>query len=215
LKLDLWIGNELISRVGLLGAGAKSRELISMIGEISVEFQAVNSDFRTGNLVDISTLLDMEAETPLICAVGSPGLRRNMTKEFKRRSFASAYTSESFADGEPEIQAGCILSQRAFVNTNVSIGNHVHIDSGAIVGHDSVIDDYATLSAGATISGGVRIGAGSFIGAGATIIERIELAPGVLIGAGAVVTKSILRPGAYVGVPARYVSSKTGWDALQ
>lgn len=215
MKLDLWIGNEQISRIGLLGAGAKSRELISMIGENSVEFRAVNSDFRTGNLVDISTLLDMEAETPLICAVGSSGLRRNMAEAFKLRNFASAYTSESFADSEPEIQAGCILSQRAFVNTNVRIGNHVHIDSGAIVGHDSVIDNYATISAGVTISGGVRIGSGSFIGAGATIIERIDITSGVLIGAGAVVTKSISRPGTYVGVPAKYVGTKTGWDALR
>jgi serine acetyltransferase len=53
------------------------------------------------------------------------------------------------------------------------------------------------------ISGNVTMGSGVFVGTGAVVLERLSICDNAIIGAGAVVTKSILEPGVYVGVPAK------------
>jgi serine acetyltransferase len=47
------------------------------------------------------------------------------------------------------------------------------------------------------------MGNGVFVGTNAVILERLSICENAIIGAGAVVTKSILEPGVYVGMPAK------------
>jgi sugar O-acyltransferase (sialic acid O-acetyltransferase NeuD family) len=100
------------------------------------------------------------------------------------------------------ITAGCVLT------TNVKIGNYTILNLNTTVGHDAKIGDYVTCNPGVSISGGVTLGKRSFIGVGATILEGLTIGDDVIIGAQACVTKDLLKPGTYIGVPARELIKK-------
>ena len=83
------------------------------------------------------------------------------------------------------------------------IGDFAQVNIYAGVGHDCIIGDYFTASPKVSVSGNVRIGNHVFLGTACTILPGVSICDHVTVGAGAVVTKDIVEPGTYVGVPAR------------
>jgi UDP-N-acetylglucosamine acyltransferase len=83
------------------------------------------------------------------------------------------------------------------IGSRCYVMNHVH------VGHDSLIDDDATLSAGATLAGHVVVGAGANVGLSCALHQRRVVGPGAMVGMGAVVTRDIPPYATAFGSPAR------------
>lgn len=107
-----------------------------------------------------------------------------------------------------EIGEGTVICAGNILTTNITIKKHVQINLDCTIGHDVVVDDYATISPGVHISGYVHIGKRVHIGTGAVIINGTKENPiviedDVIIGAGASVTKSIPKGMTWGGVPAR------------
>ena len=88
-------------------------------------------------------------------------------------------------------------------NKNTKIGNHVSVNPGCGIGHDAVIEDYATLYWNVTLSGNVRIQEGCEIGSKAVVIPKMTVGRWSVIGAGAVVVKDIPDSCTAVGIPAK------------
>lgn len=95
------------------------------------------------------------------------------------------------------IGSGSILAPQS------KLGQFNIVNRGVTIGHDTVIGDYNNLGPASTVSGLVTIGNKNFLGANCTIIDNLEIKNDLIIGAGAVVTKSLTKPGTYVGVPAK------------
>lgn len=111
-----------------------------------------------------------------------------------------------------EMGIGTVICAGNILTTNIRLGAHVQINLDCTIGHDVVMDDYATLAPGVHISGCVQCGKRVYIGTGAVIIngtqeDPIVIGDDVIIGAGACVTKSIVR-GTWGGVPARELSRR-------
>lgn len=85
----------------------------------------------------------------------------------------------------------------------VNIGSFNYFNRNCSIGHHTKIDAFNHFGPGSTICGRCEFGQKNSIGAGATIIDGIKIADNIIVGAGAVVTKDLLEPGTYVGVPAR------------
>ena len=107
-----------------------------------------------------------------------------------------------------EVGMGTIICAGNILTTNISLGRHVQINLDCTIGHDVIMDDYATLAPGVHVSGRVHIGKRVYIGTGAVIINGIEGAPLVIgedaiIGAGACVISSVPPGQTWGGVPAR------------
>lgn len=79
-----------------------------------------------------------------------------------------------------ELGSGCIICCNSFISVNTKIGNHVSINPGCGIGHDTVIEDYSSLYWNVTLSGNVCIHEGCEIGSKAAIIEKELSASGVL-----------------------------------
>jgi len=79
----------------------------------------------------------------------------------------------------------------AIVGPRCTIGANALINSGAIVCHDSELEDHAHIAPGAVLAGGVLVGAGTTIGMAATVIFRAKIGRNCLIHNGAAVTGDI------------------------
>lgn len=107
------------------------------------------------------------------------------------------------------IGLGSVVCGGTQLSTNVRLGAHVHVNPGAVIGHDAVLEDLVSINPGAIISGEVRIGRETMIGAGAVVLQNLEVGGGALVAASACVTKQVPRRALAKGVPARMTARST------
>ncbi|MGK9148872.1 NeuD/PglB/VioB family sugar acetyltransferase [Plantibacter flavus] len=201
-------------RVGLLGNGGQAREAVEILGRSRLAFIAVSAAYRDLEdplQIDLDAVPQSLVSTPVVAAVGAPGLRRALVQGWPGSQFATLTSSSATTSSSSSIGRGCIIAAGAVVSTDVSIGDHSLINIAASVSHDTALGDYVTISPGCRIAGGVTIGDGVFLGIGAIVSNGVRIADGCVIGAGAVVVDDLETPGVYIGVPARLHSPIGGW----
>lgn len=207
-----------LQRLYVFGAGGHGRETASLAREIwprelEIVFlvdeerylrAAVNGDpirsFETEQLAERSKY---------VVAIGDPRLRRAIATKFESRGARAAALIHPRAElsSSVVIGAGVIVGAGSVITTNVSIGQHSHVNIACTLSHDVSIGEFVSLSPGVHVAGNVRIESNAFIGAGVTIINGTEAEPLVIgdsaiVAAGACVIRSV-EPGALVaGVPA-------------
>ena len=132
-----------------------------------------------------------------------------INKEFsylQKNDFIKLISSRSIIEtNRKSIKAGSLIFDYVFLGYKVRIGFLSLINTGTYVGHEAKIEDYCIVGPNCTICGNVVIQSHVYIGAGSTIKDHVEICSNVLIGCGAVVTKNILKPGIYAGVPAKLI----------
>lgn len=154
------------------------------------------------SLVHIERLND--GRTDFVLGIGENDVRRQIAQAhdvpWATLIHPSAQISMNVTFGK-----GTVVMANAVINACASVGRHCIVNSGAIVEHDNVIEDYVHLSPRVALGGTVRVGALTHIGIGATVSNNVRICENSIIGAGAVVVKNIERSGTYVGIPARRI----------
>ena len=121
-----------------------------------------------------------------------------------------------------EIGDDSVVGSCVWIGRGCKIGKNVHIQHGAFIPNESVIEDHVFIGPNAVMtddkyprSGNkdyIRqppfICMGASIGAGAVILPGIIVGPGAMVAAGAVVTSNIAHGDIAIGVPARSVYHK-------
>lgn len=118
------------------------------------------------------------------------------------------------------LKKGTIIGNHCYIDSYVRssgenrIGNNVKIRFGATIARKVVIGDNCFISPNVmTIysdhkgqeKGGIVIGEGTFVGTNAVINAGVKITSNVVIGAMSLVNKNIVRPGTYVGIPAKRI----------
>lgn len=127
---------------------------------------------------------------------------RLMEKGFKPLTFIHP---TAWVDRTAILMEGAQVLGMAAVSAEVVIGAQTIINTNATVDHETIIGSGCHVMPAATISGCCTINDFCTIGSNATILPRLFICKESVIGAGAVVTKSILKKGIFVGIPAREV----------
>jgi len=210
-------------RIAVYGGGGFAREvawLAEACGHEVVCFIDDDPSKIGRTLNDIRVLSIEEAasaftDAHVAAAIGSPKTRETVTRRAEQHGFRLATLVHprversrwvTFGDGAV-ICAGNILT------TNITIGRHVQINLDCTIGHDVIMDDFATLAPGVHVSGWVTLGRRAYVGTGASIINGTEDRPLVIgedavVGAGACVTRSVDPGVTAVGVPARPLGAR-------
>ncbi len=100
-----------------------------------------------------------------------------------------------------EIGANTTVDRSRFKNTE--IGKGTKIDNLVQVGHGVIIGEHCIVVAQTGISGSTKIGSYVTIGGQAALAGHLQIADRVVIAGRCGVTKSLMKAGAYGGLPAR------------
>ena len=143
-------------------------------------------------------------------AIGSSKTRERLHAELHDRglAFHTCFAPDVHMSRTVEVGEGTIICAGSILTVNIVIGRSVHINLDCTVGHDVVIEDFATIAPGTHISGNVTIKRGAHIGTGANIINGtpdrpLVIGEGAVVGAGACVIRDVPAFTTVVGVPAR------------
>jgi len=211
-------------RTFIFGAAGFAKEVEWLIYEINcgaeqkieiTGFVTSDSDFKIGEYINSIPIISENEYFQLynkteqhncIIALGNPVLRNKVYDKIKNgfTTFPTlVHPSVIFDKRENQVVfgIGSIICTGCILTTKIIVGNFVHLNLDATVGHDSIISDFVTISPSVNISGKVKVNSGVFIGTGVKINENLEICKNVILGSGAVVNKNIIEAGTYVGVP--------------
>jgi sugar O-acyltransferase (sialic acid O-acetyltransferase NeuD family) len=139
-----------------------------------------------------------------VVAIGDGPVRRRIATELEARGLTAAVLVHPTVTigSRVRIGGGSMICALTSVSTNIDIGRHVLLNVNSSVGHDAVLDDYATVGPQCAVTGGVRIGTAATLGSRCAILPRLTVGAGAMVPAGSVVVRDV-PPGATWGLPTR------------
>lgn len=118
-------------------------------------------------------------------------------------------TRATFVSSQALVIPNVVLEPGVFVGPFSSVFSHSHIGRDCIVSpycmisHKVQLGENCLLHPSTIIAGTVTIGKGCTFGLRSAVLDLINICDDVYVGAASTVTKSIDKPGCYVGNPAR------------
>ena len=213
------MSNDLLKDIAIIGAGGFGREVrwhIDRINEKNPQWNFIGffddlysekAKNTQGIIGNISDLVKTCSPLHVVCAIASPEIRQKIVDLCTKNqllSFPTLVDPSAIVGKNSKIGNGCVLCANVTVTTNVTIADHVHINSGSTIGHDAQIDSFVTIYPLVSISGNTHLKTAVEMGTNSTILQGLSIASKCKIGAGAVVTKNIEEiGGTFVGIPAR------------
>lgn len=158
-----------------------------------------------GKIEDSIKIKEQNNDIEFVIGIGNNKTRKAIAEKYPNLNYYTAIHPSSQIALDVKIEDGTVIMANACINTSTTIGKHCIINTGAIIEHDNIIEDYVHISPNATLCGTVKIGELTHIGAGSTIKNNINICSNCIIGAGAVVVKNIEEEGTYVGVPVKKI----------
>ncbi len=126
----------------------------------------------------------------------------------KGYTLCSYLSPKAFIGTNVEIGENCFILENVSIQRGAKIGDNVTVWSGSSVGHRSKIADNCFIASQVAISGFCDIGENCFLGVNSCTAGNIKIAKNCLVGAGAVVIKDTAEGGVYVGNPAKSLPDK-------
>ena len=153
---------------------------------------------------------ELEARATVVPLL-TPGFRYEVVNEARDAGFASF---PSLVDPTAVVAGTADVDEGVVVNAGVVIGAYsvlrpfVHVNRSASLGHDNVVDAFASIGPGCVFAGNVTVGRGAFVGAGVVCAPEVSIGANAIVGAGAVVVRDVEPGTTVVGNPARVIETE-------
>lgn len=167
----------------------------------------VNDTFLGRDVIATDELPDRipPTEADVFVAIGSQKLNRIREQKYLQMKslgyrMASYVSSKAFVWTNVEIGDNCFILEQNTLQPFVTIGNNVTLWSGNHIGHGTKIEDHVFIASHAVLSGLCEIGKNTFIGVNAATAEGVRIGADNFISMGASVNVST-EPNTLVGAP--------------
>ena len=149
-----------------------------------------------------------------VIAIGNPRVRKKVFDKMSSIGIPAFATlidpAAELMPGHVSVGSGSVICAGTICTVEINIGAHVIINLNCTVGHETCIDDFATIAPMVAISGNVHIGTCAEIGTGAAIRQGLTVNPGAMVGMGSVLTKSVAENTVVFGSPAKPIKTISG-----
>ena len=208
-----------MEKIVIVGAGGFGREVKMLIDQINLKedkYQflgyyddvllkgtSINNNKILGSVED---LLSINYKINVVVAMGSPNLKLQIVKKLSNPNLifpTLIHPSVIIGTDSVSIGKGCIICAGTIITCDIEIKDFVILNLMCSVGHDTIINSYASFMPSVNISGEVVIHEEVYVGTGAKIINQLEIGKKTIVGAGAVVSKSLPENCTAVGIPAK------------
>ena len=195
--------------IGAGGHGKVIADIVLSSGDIVKGFLDDTADLQGKSVVgfpvlgvtaDYKNFMDCE----FVIAVGNPYVREKIS-DLPVKWYTAIHPSAVISSLGVEIGEGTVIMANAVVNPCAKIGRHCIINTGAMVEHDNLLENFVHLSPNCALAGTVKVGKSTHIGVGVCVKNNVNITHDCVIGAGAAVIKDIVESGTYVGVPVRKI----------
>lgn len=201
-------------KVIIIGAGGHAKviaDIIEKSGDQIVGFLDDKIEKNTIIVKGYKVIGDLNNRFPLsiankdyefITAIGDNKKRKEISTSPNLKFYTAIHPSAQIGL-DVKIEEGTAIMANVCINSSARIGKHCIINTGAIIEHDNIIENFVHISPNATLGGTVKVGENTHIGIGSVVKNNITICQNCTVGAGAVVVKNIEKEGTYIGVPAR------------
>jgi len=208
--------------LAIVGAGGYAKEVFDLVTALVQEgasWQVEAFLGRSGDpLGDVLFRIPVLGQLPLrltgaipgVVAIGDSRIRRIEVGLRAAEVSDWATLVHPTATYDPDLVtmgSGCLVHAGASFTPPVTLGDHVVVHVHGIVGHDTVLEDFASLMPGCIVSGSCRIGRGAYLATGSIVLPGLTVGEGAIVAAGSVVTRDVPAGAKVMGAPARVVGS--------
>ncbi len=203
----------------IIGAGGVGRETVCLIEDIN----HINCEWNILGFVDddksvyhksingypvlggIDFLNQYNSDVYAICTVSNGEIKKRVIDRIQNPNvrFASLIHPSVIMSKYVEFGEGIIIQANNVLTSNIKIGNHVQVNPQCGIGHDVVIEDYASLYWNVNLSGFVKISEGVILGSKSIVIQNKRVGQYSIIGANSTVIDDIPDHCVAVGSPAK------------
>lgn len=209
-------------RLAIIGAGDLGVQLAHLAGATG-EYALAGffDDVRTPGdaiaggqvLGDIDAAARLYEQGGFDCLVVAIGYRHMRVRQAIYQRFAGAIPFATLVHPSAIIDPSCVIGEGAAIyagcvlDMDARIGANTLLNAGCVIAHHSEVAAGCFLAPAVSIAGFVDVEPGCILGIGTVVIDNVRIASGTRTGAGAVVTRTIERPGLYLGIPARFAKA--------
>ena len=202
-------------RIVIVGAGGHGREVLDVVEAVGGHEVLGFVDDGTPDeallrfpvLGTVEALLDLP-DVQVVLGIGDPRVRAQLAERIAAPPSPPMVHPTASVGSACHVGPGSVVAAGARLTTNVTLGEHCYVGPNATIGHDTVLEDFATLYPGSVVSGSVTLGRAVTIGAGASVKQGVVVGPRAVVGMGAAATHDVPEAATVVGVPARRVGAR-------
>jgi sugar O-acyltransferase (sialic acid O-acetyltransferase NeuD family) len=169
-----------------------------------------------GAVEEVAALAERHGFTHCLVAVGHNSVRRacveRITAACPSLIFPALVHPSVVVAPDVEIGAGTVVMAGGVLNPGVKIGRHCILNTGSLVDHETLLEDFASLAPGVVLGGNVSVGAGTAVCLGAKVVHGIRLGAEMVVGAGALVLGDLPDGCVAYGSPARIIRPRVPAD---
>lgn len=176
----------------------------SMRGEMLLGFPVL------GSLSDLA----MIPHDGVVVAIGDNQTRARIFAQLQKHGETLVNIIHPASTIAPDVRlgVGVMVCAGVVVNCGSQIGDNVILNTGSTVDHHNQIGPHVHIAPGVHLAGNVHLNTGVFIGIGASVIPSRVVGDWAIVGAGAVVTTDVAAWTTNVGVPARTIKAREGYE---
>lgn len=193
----------------LFGASGHSKVILDILLQNKISVECVYDDKpKTDSIFGIpvrANSLKYSDANDAIISIGNNSIRKSVSEKYPNLKFVKAIHFSSIISTFADVGEGTVVMANVTVNPDAKIGKHCILNTGCVVEHDCIIEDFVHISPNAALAGNVTVGEGSQIGIGACVIQGVKVGKWSIIGAGSVIISDIPDYSVVVGNPGKVI----------